>query len=230
VLRCLEIEPAWRYPTAAQLAFDLSHQPQAKLTARSERLQRDSLGAVLKRRFNSDHVLASSKRGIARQLNAAPIVAIAVDLAEASAAVHDALRQAAERTLTTLPSARLACINVLKQGLVTLDTTLDEQGRNKHVDRLVALKHWAEPLKLSDDRVTYHVLEAIDPAEAILAYARENPVDQILIGARQNSLLRKLLGGVSAKVAAEAVCTVTVVRPSRREAGTGQGEAQTDGA
>ena len=25
VLRCLEIEPAWRYPTAAQLAFELSH-------------------------------------------------------------------------------------------------------------------------------------------------------------------------------------------------------------
>ena len=25
VLRCLEIEPVWRYPTAAQLAFDLDH-------------------------------------------------------------------------------------------------------------------------------------------------------------------------------------------------------------
>jgi serine/threonine protein kinase len=39
----------------------------------------------------------------------------------------------------------------------------------------------------------------------------------VIIGARQNSLLRKLLGGVSAKVAAEAACTVTVVRPPRRE-------------
>ena len=28
VLRCLEIEPAWRFPTAAQLAFDLSHPDQ----------------------------------------------------------------------------------------------------------------------------------------------------------------------------------------------------------
>ena len=123
-----------------------------------------------------------------------------------------------------MPSARLACINVLKQGMVTLDTTLDEQGRNKHVERLVALKHWAEPLKLSGDRVSYHVLEAVDPAEAILAYARENPVDQIVIGARQNSLLRKLLGGVSAKVAAEAVCTVTVVR--RRAGNRPQGKAK----
>ena len=40
-------------------------------------------------------------------------------------------------------------------------------------------------------------------------------VDHILMGARQDSLMRKLLGSVSARVAAEATCTVTVVRPSR---------------
>ena len=40
-------------------------------------------------------------------------------------------------------------------------------------------------------------------------------VDHIIIGARQNSLVRTLLGSVSAKVAAEASCTVTVVRPPR---------------
>ena len=34
VLRCLEIEPVWRYPTASQLAFDLAHPEQVKLTAR----------------------------------------------------------------------------------------------------------------------------------------------------------------------------------------------------
>ena len=43
VLRCLEIEPVWRYPTASQLAFDLAHPDQVKLTARSERLKRDPL-------------------------------------------------------------------------------------------------------------------------------------------------------------------------------------------
>jgi nucleotide-binding universal stress UspA family protein len=36
-----------------------------------------------------------------------------------------------------------------------------------------------------------------------------------VIGARQNSLVRSLLGSVSARVAAEAACTVTVVRPPR---------------
>jgi nucleotide-binding universal stress UspA family protein len=60
-----------------------------------------------------------------------------------------------------------------------------------------------------------HVLEAVDPAAAILEFAEVNHVDHIVIGARQNSLVRTLLGSVSAKVAAEAACTVTVVRPPR---------------
>ena len=52
VLRCLEIEPVWRYPTASQLAFELAHPDQVKLTARSERLERDPLSTVWRRRFN----------------------------------------------------------------------------------------------------------------------------------------------------------------------------------
>jgi eukaryotic-like serine/threonine-protein kinase len=215
VLRCIEIEPAWRYPTAAQLAFALSHPSQVKLTARSERLKRDPWTTVLRRRFNRDLTWARAEPALAAKLASAPIVAVAVDLAEGSAAVNDALRVAAGRILATLPSARLACINVLKLGLITLDTTLDEHGRNKHIDRLVALRHWAEPLKLEDQRLTVHVLEAIDPASAILEFAQANRADHILIGAPHRSLLSRLLGGVSGRVVAEASCTVTVVRPAR---------------
>ena len=167
VLRCIEIEPAWRYPTAAQLAFALSDPSQVKLTARSERLKRDPWTTVLRRQFNRDLTWARAEPALAAKLASAPIVAVAVDLAEGPASVNDALRIAAGRILATLPSARLACINVLKLGRITLDTTLDEHGRNKHIDRLVALRHWAEPLKLEDHRLTVHVLEAIDPASAI---------------------------------------------------------------
>ena len=141
----------------------------------------------------------------------APIVAVAIDL-EATSELNDELRTTTERMLATLPSARLACVNVLKQARLSVDTTLDEQGHNKHIDRLVRLKDWAEPLKLAENRLTVHAIEAIDPAAAILEFAEVNRVDHILIGARQNTLMRKLLGGVSAKVAAEASCTVTVVR------------------
>ena len=185
VLRCLEIEPAWRYPTAAQLAFDLSHPNQVKLTKRSERLQRDPFTTVLRRRFNQDMVRPHSKSALAAQISSAPIVAVAIDLAEGSAALNDALRVTAGRILATLPSARLACVNVLKQGRITIDFTLDEQGHNKQIDRLVALRHWAEPIKLDEHRLTAHVLEGVDPAAAILEFAQANQIDHILIGARQ---------------------------------------------
>ena len=219
VLRCLEIPASWRYPTAAHLAFDLTHQEQVKMTARSERLKRDSLATVLRRRFNKDLTWAEDKSArsakLAAQLAAAPIVAVAIDLDEQSASINDALRVTTKRILATLPSARVALLNVLKQGRITIDTSLDEHGHNKHIDRIVGLKHWAEPLKLEQDRLTVHVLEAVDPASAIIEFAGVNRVDHILIGARQNSLLRKMLGGVSAKVSAEASCTVTVVRPAQ---------------
>jgi serine/threonine protein kinase len=215
VLRCLEIEPVWRYPTASQLAFELAHPDQIKLTARSERLDRDPISTVWRRRFNGNPAPPRGKSDVAAQLASGPIVAIALDTTEGSLALNEALRVATARILSTLPSARLACLNVLKLGRVTLDKTLDEQGNNKHVDRLVALRHWAAPLKLDESRLTVHVLEAIDPAAAILEFAEANHVDHIVIGARQNSLVRTLLGSVSAKVAAEAPCSVTVVRPPR---------------
>ncbi len=206
VLRCLEIEPAWRYPTAAQLAFDLSHPNEVKLTARSERLRRDPFTTVLRRRFNKELAGPREKPALAAQLASAPIVAIAIDLAETSVPLNDALRVTAARMLATMPSARLACLNVLRHGRITLDSTLDEFGHNKQIDRLVALKDWAGPLKLDERRLTAHVLDGIDPAAAILEFAQANQVDHILIGARQSSLMRKLLGSVSAKVAAEATC------------------------
>jgi nucleotide-binding universal stress UspA family protein len=215
VLRCLEIEPAWRYPTASQLAFDLAHPGQIKLTGRAERVNRDPITTVWRRRFNGNVTQPRDKSDVAALLAAGPIVAIALDLTEGSAALNEALRVTAERILATLPSARLACVNVLKLGRVTIDRTLDEEGKNKHVDRLVTLRHWASPLKLDQSRLTVHVLEAIDPAAAILEFARANHVDHIVIGARQHSLSRTLLGSVSAKVAAEAACTVTVARPAR---------------
>src|SRR2546421_4066700 len=215
VLRCLEIEPVWRYPTASQLAFELAHPDQIKLTARSERAKRDSLSTVWRRRFNRGLTQPKPKSDVAADLASSPIVAVAVDALEGSPALNEALRVTTARILATLPSARLACVNVLKLGRITIDRTLDKEGHNKHVERLVALKHWASPLKLDEDRLSVHVLEAVDAASAILEFTRANHVDHIIIGAQQHSGLSALLGGVAGKVASEAVCTVTVVRPPR---------------
>jgi serine/threonine protein kinase len=218
VLRCLEIEPRNRYPTASQLAFDLVHPDQVRLTARSERLKRDPFMTVWHRRFNQGVAIPKPKSDMAAQLASSPIIAVAVDTIESSEELNAALRRTAARILATSKSARLACVNVLKLGRITIDRTLDEQGHNKHVDRLVALKHWASPLNLDQNGLTVHVLEAIDPASAILEFAAVNHVDHIIIGARQRSGLFARLGSVSSKVAFEAACTVTVVRCPRTTA------------
>jgi serine/threonine protein kinase len=213
VLRCLEIDPAQRYPTASQLAFDLGHPGQVKLSNRAERMKRDPWTTVWHRRFNQGVVIPKPKSDMAAQLASSPIVAVALDTSEGSDQMNAALRHSAEWILATLPSARLACVNVLKLGRLTIDRTLDEQGNNKHVDRLVALKHWASPLRLDENRLTVHVLEAIDPASAILEFVAVNNVDHVIIGAHEHSGMLARLGSVSSRVASEASCTVTVVRP-----------------
>ncbi len=214
ILRCLEVDPERRHPTAAQLAFDLRHPDAVPLTPRAAKQRRDRLGQVLRRRFNPEAQPRFNRRhDSAAQVTAAPIVAVAVDLSEQPPALAEALRAAIGRILATLPGARVACLNVLRFNRVMPDTTLDAAGHNKHAQQLAELRHWAEPLRLPEGRVTFHVLEAPSPAAALLEYATVNPVDHIVLGARGRSVRRKLLGSVSGEVAAQAPCTVTVVRP-----------------
>ena len=169
----------------------------------------------MRRRFNPEYQ-PRFNRPAAEQVSAAPIVAVAVDLAEQKPHVAEALRTTIGHILATVPGARLACLNVWQQKLLGMDTTLDAHGHNKHVQRLVELKHWAAPLRLPEGRVTFHVLEATNAAEALLDYARTNNVDHIVIGASAGTTRSKLLGSVSGAVAGQAPCTVTVVRPRQR--------------
>lgn len=212
VLRCLEVKASRRYPTAAQLAHALRNPDQVTLTARAEKMQRDGFFAVLKRRGESPMGLIDPPPRRGDVVADAPIVAVAVNLDDMTPDLADKLRRTAARIIERSPQARLAVLNVQKLNRLTLDQTLDDEGRNKHIRRLVGLKDWARPMALDEGRATFHVLEAIDPVDALLEYARVNNVDHIVMGARANSTMRKLLGSVSGKVAAEAPCSVTVVR------------------
>lgn len=222
VLKCLEVDPARRHPTAAQLAFDLTHPGQVKLTARSERLKQDPWKTVLRRRFQDRSESPVVRHAMAAGIAAAPIVAVAVELGGGHEEVSDELRVMVERILETVPGARIACLNVLKRHRVALDQTLDEDGQNKHLGRLVELRHWARPLEMAEDRISYHVLESADVASAIVEYADVNEVEHLVLGARTASLKRKLLGSVSAEVVVRASCTVTVVRPPRASVAAGE--------
>lgn len=211
ILHCLEVHPQQRYGSAAQVAFDLAHPDQVVLTGRGEQAGNDGLAARWRRWWRSIGT-EPAVHSVARTLESAPIVLAAVDLSQEWEALAAALRTAARRVLQTEPSARLACVAVLRTHRIGMDVMTDEEGRNLHVKRLVELKDWARPLALPAERITFHVLEAPDPAGAILDYASTNRVDHIVIGSRGHSTLRRYLGSVSAKVVAEAECTVTVVK------------------
>jgi serine/threonine protein kinase len=213
VLRCLEVKASRRYPSAAQLAQDLRHPDQVALTARAEKLERDSFFAVLKRKSEpADTLIDRPPRTTGANAAAAPIVTVAINLDDLTPDLAELLRDTARGILARLPEARLACLNVQKLNRIALDSSLDAEGNSKHVQRLVSLKDWAHSLELAGGRVTFHVLESMEVADTIIEFAQVNNVDHIILGARSSSTMRKILGSVSAKVASEAPCTVTVVR------------------
>ena len=210
ILRCLEVDPARRHPTAAQLAFDLNHPEAVRLTARAERKRRDGWLKVLERRVNQDRAPRQGRP--AATAHAAPVIVVAVDLREQTAPLAEALRASVGNLLRTMPGARVACVNVLLDGYLAGDPLQDNRGRSTHVQRLVELRHWAAPLGLEEGRITFHVLGGSGAAAPLLEYADANGVDHIVMGARANSMMRTMLGSVSGEVAARAPCSVTVVR------------------
>jgi nucleotide-binding universal stress UspA family protein len=212
ILRCLEIDPADRYASAAQLGFDLQHPAEVSLTQRAERRTRDGIGTVAMRWFRARNAQPRHRKSVAGQLSRAPIILAAVDLSPEAEPLADALALTVRRLLATEPDARVTCVNVLKMSRLVLDPLEDAQGRNPHLQRLIELKHWARQLAVAGDRVTYHVFESVDPANTVIEFARNIQADHIVIGARGSSTLRRYLGSVSAQVVAEAPCTVTVVR------------------
>lgn len=212
ILRCLEVDPNARHDTAAQLAFELQNPEQVQLTARAQKRVRDGFFIRTRRWFRAMGMEPVPQQSASQQLARAPIIVVAIDLNYGSEALAEALRVAARRILQTEPGARLACVNVQKTHRIGMDEIVDRQGQNLHVKHLVGLKHWARPLGIAPEKITYHVLEAPDPAAAIVDYATVNAVDHIVIGSRGSSALRRYLGSVSSQVVAQAECTVTVVK------------------
>ncbi|WP_298575052.1 protein kinase [uncultured Luteimonas sp.] len=219
VLRCLEVDPDARHPSAAQLAFDLAHPEQVPLTQRAGRARRDGRLQVARRWF---HALGRDPATVAQRSAAtardAPLVMVALDTRQQDRELDASLNDLVQRIVQTSPGARLACVTVMRTARVGMDSNLDGAGRNRHVKRLVAMRHWARALQLPDHRITFHVLESTDVAEALVGFSRDNGIDHVLMGARGVTGMRRILGSVSARVVAEADCTVTVVRGARTAA------------
>src|SRR5262249_61797620 len=89
ILRCLAVDPAERYATAAQLAFDLQHPEAVQLTARAERRERDGTIAVLLRRLRAPKRAMPRRRSVAGALTRAPIILGALALAPGAERARD---------------------------------------------------------------------------------------------------------------------------------------------
>ncbi|MEY4696974.1 MAG: hypothetical protein RIT14_1402 [Pseudomonadota bacterium] len=213
ILRALEVDPARRYQSAAQLMFDLQNPLQVKLTDRGRKTVRDGRLAVFRRWRAMRRVKGfAAPPSISAQIDKAPILMVAVDLSPEMEGLAQLLLRSVQRMLVIQPDARVACVNVIKTNRLAIDSGVDDEGTNLHVSRLVALRSWADTLDLPDGRLTFTILENTDPASAIIDHATHNHVDHIMMGARGHSTTRRFLGSVSARVVAEAPCSVTVIR------------------
>ncbi|MGL4322379.1 MAG: serine/threonine protein kinase, partial [Paracoccaceae bacterium] len=82
ILRALEVDPALRYQSAAQMVFDLTHPLQVRLTGRAHKMARDGAWAVFGR-WRARRTLRgfAAPPAMANQMARAPILLVAVDLA-----------------------------------------------------------------------------------------------------------------------------------------------------
>jgi len=213
ILRCLEPDAADRYATAAQVAFDLGSPDQVAITDRGRRTRRLGVGKRMVRWLRAIGYGPDSISRPSLQLAAAPIVLVAVATAHTNEARNQELRAAVRRLVIPGEQTRLACITVIRPAPELVGADRHEAATSQRIKQLVQLRHWAEPLKLPPQQISYHVIESGDPAEALLEYARGNHVDHVVIGSPPRDVtLGGLLSTVSTKVSAEAPCTVTVVR------------------
>jgi nucleotide-binding universal stress UspA family protein len=230
ILRCLEPDPAQRYGSAAQLAFALQHPGQVALTARAARVKPAGLVNAVGRWLHYATSSPTAAWAVSRHLDAVPIIMVAVDVDSGEEELAFELRLATERIFHSEKSARVTCVTVRKTSHVALDPAVDAAGESRYMRLLTELKKWARPLAVPAGKLSFHVLESPDPAAALVEYARANEVEHVVIGARGSSTLRRLIGSVSAHVATESPCTVTVVRVPEPDRVLGGAPAAAGGA
>jgi nucleotide-binding universal stress UspA family protein len=206
ILHCLESAAANRPPSAAHLAFDLGDPRQVEVGARGLRTTRTSFGSQFRRWIRAAGLHYEPSPLPTERIAEVPIVMVAVPHHDTSDAVLYALREATKRSLGIRPGARLACVTV-----VDPDPQVEEAAVHRYHSE--QLRQWCRGIDLHGRQVSCHVLQSDDVAGALLAYAETNHVSLIVLGAATHGLaLRRWIPTVPARVAAEAPCSVLLVK------------------
>jgi serine/threonine protein kinase len=214
ILRCLETKPEDRYATAKRVAHLLAHPSCVPDTRRAHR--RKPPGIVSRARAWASSIFQKFDDGEAQRphqrLATSPHVLVALNLARCSEPHKEAMRRAVRRMSVSEPKSYFTCLSVVSAQ--DMEHTRERGQGAPDIARQLTMRHWAQPLHLPEARMVFQVLTG-EPVATLLGYARRHLVDQIIIGARGSSALRQHLGSVSAAVAAQAPCSVTVVRTRR---------------
>jgi len=226
VMRCLEPEAAQRYPSAAHLAFDLSHPEQITITERGSNTTGTNFRTHFKRWIKAAGMHYKPSPMASRQIQEVPIVMVAIPHKDVSDVTLYSLRQAVARSLGTRLGARLACVTVISSGL-TSSSEEEKSETNVHRRYLTMLRQWAQPLDHPGHQTSFHVLETGDVAQALLEYARGNNVSVIVMGAATHGLkTQRFVATVPIKVAMDAPCTVILVKQALPFEALADGDSQ----
>jgi eukaryotic-like serine/threonine-protein kinase len=225
VLRCLEPDARNRYSSIAQLAFDLKNPHQVQVSERGKRLVRTGWRTRLVRWIHMAGYEPAPCPPPSTQIAETSIILVAIAPSREGEASKRALADMTRRIVSARGEFRVVCATVIRP-LPQWGTSNPEQTpAREHLRHLVELKQWAKALGESEERLSFHVLESNNPATALLAYARANNVDHIIIGASvilttedARPGRQAWLGSTGSRIVAEAPCHVTVVKSKMIEA------------
>lgn len=210
ILTCLRRRPDNRYATAKQIAYLLAHPKMVKLNKRSKWTKKPGLIKIFQSWLHSKNDIYSQTTDLypyTRTIRT-PHVLVALDLQHSSEDLKQALRATLWRLANSDKNSFFTILAVIETEDLSKVLTKDHPV---HIHQQIELRHWMQVLNIPDNRVNYQVIVG-DAADVIIAYANHHILDQIVIGARGSSTMRRFMGSVSSKVTAEVPCTVTVVR------------------
>ena len=213
VLRCLEPRAADRYQSATRLRQVLRDHESVTLTERADRVDPLSFWENLKRMFRAaGYEPSPSPRPSAGNYDA-PLMIAAIDTRQSDQNLRERMQTTAKNLLQAYPESRLVCLSTIASTPTFEGNQESETASGIVRGHLVQLMEWAKHLKLPPERISYHVLEALDPASRIVEFAKDNDASLILIGA-SHKLPNKVTPWRTSmtKIVEEAPCSVHIVR------------------
>lgn len=213
ILRCLEPRAADRYQSAARLRQLLRDHESVTLTERADRVDPLSFWENLKRMFRAAGYEPSPSPRPSVGNYDAPLMIAAIDTRQSDEDLRERMQTTAKNLLQAYPESRLICLSTIASTPTFEGKQESETASGIVRGHLVQLMEWAKPLKLPPERISYHVLEALDPASRIVEFAKDNDASLILIGA-SHKLPNKVTPWRTSmtKIVEEAPCSVHIVR------------------